>query len=154
MAIVAAVAVSRAPTPAGAPSARANLNVGLAIDRAYVGGGGGQSNNGPLALVGTIGQPSASLVRGGPFALYGGFAFRATVVQRGDCNHDAAIDAGDLSGLLLEVFDGDGVLDGDVPSGSYAGDAVGCDANADGLVSAPDFTCVVLEVFRGLAACG
>lgn len=120
---------------------------------AITGGSGTISTGGGLALRGAVGQLDAGLVKGGPFALYGGYWFRSAVVTRGNCNHDATINAGDLSALPLEVFDGDGVLASAVAGGTFAGDPVGCDANADGWVDAGDVSCTVLELFGGLAAC-
>jgi len=65
----------------------------------------------------------------------------------GDCNLDAVIDAGDISALILEFFDGDGSLPAGVPGGSFHGDPVGCNPNGDNLVEAADLPCLVLALF-------
>jgi hypothetical protein len=75
-------------------------------------------------------------------------------IQRGDCNADRTVNAGDVSGMVLEVFDGDGVAAVDAPGGSFAGHIVGCDANADLAVNAGDISCAVLLIFNGPGACG
>jgi hypothetical protein len=72
----------------------------------------------------------------------------------GDCNGDGAVDAGDISALVLEIFDGDGSDPADTPGGTFPGDPVGCDANCDGVVDAGDISCVVLIIFNGPGACG
>ena len=72
----------------------------------------------------------------------------------GDCNGDGAVDAGDISALILEIFDGDGNNPADTPGGTFPGDPVGCDANCDGVVDAGDISCVVLLIFGGSGACG
>jgi hypothetical protein len=72
----------------------------------------------------------------------------------GDCNGDGAVDAGDISALALEIFDGDGSDPADTPGGTFPGDPVGCDANCDGVVDAGDISCVVLIIFNGPGACG
>jgi hypothetical protein len=75
-------------------------------------------------------------------------------VQRGDCNSDGRVDAGDISALVLEIFDGDGMLASDAPYGSFYGNPLGCDANADGRIDAGDIPCTVLIYFEGPGACG
>jgi len=72
----------------------------------------------------------------------------------GDCNADQAVDAGDISALVLEVFDGDGGFWMDTPGGSFPGSPVGCDANIDTAVDAGDISCTVLLIFNGAGACG
>jgi hypothetical protein len=39
----------------------------------------------------------------------------------GDCNADLKVDAGDISALVLEIFDGDGELPANTPKGSFKG---------------------------------
>ncbi len=73
---------------------------------------------------------------------------------RGDCNADDAVDAADVSGLVLEIFDGDGANPLDVPGGSFAGDPIGCNANADTVVDAGDLSCTVRLVFGSPGGCG
>jgi hypothetical protein len=72
----------------------------------------------------------------------------------GDCNGDGLVDAGDISALVLEIFDGDGNIPADTPGGTFAGDPVGSDANEDGVVDAGDISCTVLLIFNGPGACG
>ena len=66
---------------------------------------------------------------------------------RGDCNADNAVNAADVSGLVLEIFDGDGTNPSAVPGGTFLGDPIGCNANADALVDAGDLACVVRLIF-------
>ncbi len=75
------------------------------------------------------------------------------VPARGDCNGDGGVNAGDLSALSLEIFDGDGVLAVDVPGGTFAGQPTGCDSNGDNLVTAGDVSCTVLLIFEGPGTC-
>ena len=70
----------------------------------------------------------------------------------GDCNGDGTVDAGDLSALVLEIFDGDGVLPVDTPNVNpatnvFEGNAVGCNPNQDYIVDAGDISCTVLVIF-------
>jgi hypothetical protein len=74
-------------------------------------------------------------------------------VGRGDCNADGAVNAGDLSALPLEIFDGDGLAAGAAGGGTFIGSPVGCDANRDTLITAGDISCTVLILFDGPAAC-
>lgn len=71
----------------------------------------------------------------------------------GDCNRDDRVDAGDISALVLEIFDGDGSDPQQTPTGSFAGDPVGCDANEDGLIDAGDLSCTPLLIFNGPGVC-
>ncbi|MEM6797794.1 MAG: hypothetical protein AAF725_27745, partial [Acidobacteriota bacterium] len=68
-------------------------------------------------------------------------SFRLLDGLRGDCSGDGVVDAGDFTACGLELFDGDGDFWLDVVSGSFAGDPVGCDANADAVVDAGDVAC-------------
>ena len=70
----------------------------------------------------------------------------------GDCNSDSVVDAGDLSALALEIFDGDGESPANAANGTFAG-GQGCDANADDTIDAGDITCTVLIIFDGPEAC-
>jgi hypothetical protein len=72
----------------------------------------------------------------------------------GDCNGDGVRNAGDLSALVLEIFDGDGSHRGSTPGGTFAGFPLGCDANGDLTVNAGDLSCTVLQIFNGPGACG
>ncbi|UCD34943.1 MAG: hypothetical protein JSU90_11725 [Nitrospiraceae bacterium] len=75
------------------------------------------------------------------------------VVTPGDCNGDGKVDAGDISSLVMEIFDGDGNLPADAPGGTFPGDPVGSDANSDGLVDMQDISCTVHIIFSGPGAC-
>jgi hypothetical protein len=77
----------------------------------------------------------------------------------GDCNGDNRIDAGDLSALVLEIFDGDGMLPGDTPNVNpvtnlFAGNAVGCNPNQDYVVDAGDISCTVNIIFGDTGCTG
>ena len=72
---------------------------------------------------------------------------------RGDCNHDGALTAADMSAIVLEIFDGDGVLPANVPGGTFNGDPIGCNANADSIVDAGDLSCAARLLFN-LPGCG
>lgn len=74
----------------------------------------------------------------------------------GDCNDDGVVDAGDISALILEIFDGDGSLATNTGGGSFAG-THHCDANDDTVVDAGDISCTILIIFEGfdgLLTCG
>jgi hypothetical protein len=62
----------------------------------------------------------------------------------GDCNGDGRVDAADLTALVLEIFDYDGVLPIDTPGSTFAGNPVGCNPNGDDIVNAGDISCTVL----------
>ncbi len=66
---------------------------------------------------------------------------------RGDCNSNGVVTAADLSSLVLELFDEDGDRWLDVRGGSFAGDPVGCDANAEEIVNSGDLSCTSLIIF-------
>ncbi len=72
--------------------------------------------------------------------------------QPGDCNGDTTVDAGDLSALVLEIFDGDGNSATSAGGGSFPG-TTGCDADLDGVVKASDLSCTTLLIFNGPATC-
>jgi hypothetical protein len=83
----------------------------------------------------------------------GGFV-RIGEGTRGDCNGNGLVEAGDLSALVNEFFDGDGSLPQDVPGGTFPGNPVGCNSNADHVVDAGDLSCTVDIIFNGQnAAC-
>jgi hypothetical protein len=75
------------------------------------------------------------------------------VVTPGDCNFDAIVNAGDLSALGLELFDGDGQEPFAVRGGTFPGEPAGCNANSDAAVDAADISCTVLLIFAGPGAC-
>jgi Tol biopolymer transport system component len=72
----------------------------------------------------------------------------------GDCNGDTDVDAGDLSALVLEIFDGDGNVPGDAPYGEFGGGTVGCNPNQDLQIDAGDVSCEVMLLFNPSAPCG
>lgn len=65
----------------------------------------------------------------------------------GDCNGDTGVNAGDLTGMVLEIFDGDPPDPGSTPWGTFAGNAIGCNPNQDFMVDAGDVSCVVPLIF-------
>jgi uncharacterized repeat protein (TIGR01451 family) len=72
----------------------------------------------------------------------------------GDCNADQNVNAGDLSALVLEIFDADGNQPADVGQQGFIGDPLGCNPNQDTAVDAGDLSCLVLILFDGADACG
>ena len=72
---------------------------------------------------------------------------------RGDCNADNVVNAADVSGLVLELFDSDGTNPAAVPGGTFSGDPIGCNANADAIVDAGDLACVVRLIFGSAGGC-
>lgn len=83
----------------------------------------------------------------------GGVLISGDAIPFGDCNGDDTVDAGDISALILEIFDGDGDFWTDAPGGTFAGTET-CDANEDTLLNAADISCTVLLIFNGPGACG
>jgi hypothetical protein len=71
----------------------------------------------------------------------------------GDCNGDGRLDAGDISAVVLEIFDGDGDSPADAGGGSFSGTANGCDSNGDEVIDAGDISCTLLRIF-GASNCG
>ena len=82
---------------------------------------------------------------------------------RGDCNGDgpqrvangqAPVTAADLQAVISEIFDGDGDLAINTPGGTFAGNPIGCDANADpnSKITAADLQCIITIIFGGV--CG
>lgn len=63
--------------------------------------------------------------------------YRLVTPRAGDCNGDGALDARDLDALNAELADGSIQPSPAVHGGAHAG-SLGCDANADGQVSAAD----------------
>ena len=59
----------------------------------------------------------------------------------GDCNADGTVNAGDLSAIVLEIFE----------PGKFGNP--GCDSNTDTLTNAGDLSCTVLIIFNGQGAC-
>ena len=113
----------------------------------------GSVNN---ARVGFSSHPMASFGSNGQSILgYASDGFvRILPGKLGDCNGDNTVDAGDLSALVLEFFDGDGVLPANTPGGTFAGNPIGCNPNQDMVVDAGDLSCTVLIIWGGgSAAC-
>ncbi len=84
---------------------------------------------------------------------------------RGDCNANGLVSAGDFIAGVLEIFDTDDEYNGNpawwlTNTGSYAGSARGCDANAGengaahtaDSITIADITCIVL-IFFGDGSC-
>jgi hypothetical protein len=71
----------------------------------------------------------------------------------GDCNGDGIRDAGDISGLVNEIFDADGNLPANVPLSTFAGSPVGCNPNNDTIIDAGDVSCMAKLMF-GTACSG
>ncbi len=72
----------------------------------------------------------------------------------GDCNGDGLVNAGDLSALVLEIFDGDDILPEDTPGGTFPGNPVGCNPNQDYVVDAGDLSCTVMIIFGNTGCTG
>ena len=87
----------------------------------------------------TLGQNVPGTFSNGSVDIFGGL--------RGDCNGDGFVNAADLVACGLEAFDGDGNFWLDVPGGSFHGNPVGCDANADTIVDAGDLSCKINLIF-------
>lgn len=78
--------------------------------------------------------------------------------ERGDCNSDEAINAGDLPAIVIEYFDDGSEEHGTgnslasnswlwSPEGVYSGSAIGCDANADRILASGDIGCTARKIF-------
>ncbi|MFQ5814196.1 MAG: hypothetical protein ACE5I2_13555, partial [Anaerolineae bacterium] len=104
------------------------------------------SDDPPASFGNTDGQSVPGITSNGSVKIQSGTA--------GDCNGDLAVDAGDISALTLEIFDGDGNNPADTPGGTFPGDPVGCNANEDAVVDAGDITCTALLIFNAPGACG
>ncbi len=72
----------------------------------------------------------------------------------GDCNGNGIIDAGDLTAIGLEYFDGDGLKWWNAYHGSYTDfSPYGCNANKDMNIDAGDLTCTVRKFFNNAYVC-
>jgi hypothetical protein len=71
----------RSILPIGFGLLAAAASARLSIDWFTMDGGGGTSTNGQYSLTGTIGQPDAGAMSGGPYSLIGGFWGIVAVVQ-------------------------------------------------------------------------
>jgi hypothetical protein len=99
----------------------------------------------PRASFGINGISLPGITSDGSVVVFGGIL--------GDCNDDQAVDAGDLTALVLEIFDGDGNVPANVPEGTFVGNPVGCNPNQDLLVDAGDISCEVMLIFDPYAPC-
>lgn len=90
------------------------------------GGGTTLCTGGAFELGGTIGQPDASTLTGGPFTVVGGFwavSLGGVCNLPGDLNQNGSVDLSDLSSLLANF----GVASG----ATYAGGDVDLDGDVD-----------------------
>ena len=103
-------------------------------------------------------HPAAATADVGPVYLVGGQATGQDLVlataRPGDCNNDLVVNAGDLSALMIELFDEDGSVPADVAGSTFPGSPIGCNPNGDGAVDAADLICAVRMTFGGPGACG
>jgi len=90
------------------------------------GGGVMRSSGGSFVLSGTIGQPDAGVMSGGPFELTGGFWFET---PPGDCNANGVVGLMDHEALVA-------CLTG--PAGNLAAECACFDINSDGVVDLAD----------------
>lgn len=72
---------------------------------------------------------------------------------RGDCNADLIVNNGDVTALTSEIFDKDGGTPVNVPAGTFTGDSIGCNSNADQVVDAGDLACLSLIINDFAAVC-
>ena len=99
----------------------------------------------PRASFGSNGQSIPGTTADGSVVVLTGYL--------GDCNSDGKVDAGDLTAIVLEIFDGDGNVPADVPGGTFPGNPVGCNPNQDLVVDAGDISCEVMVIFDPYASC-
>ena len=99
----------------------------------------------PRASFGMNGQSIPGTTADGSVVVLGGYL--------GDCNDDGAVNAGDLTALVLEIFDGDGNVPANVPLGTFPGNPIGCNPNQDLVVDAGDISCEVMLIFDSHTAC-
>lgn len=76
-----------------------------------------------------------------------------TPILLGDCNGDLTVNAGDMSALVLELFDMDGSNPRDTRLDGFLGVGLACDPNRDNNIDAGDLSCTVLLLFDGPGAC-
>ena len=77
--------------------------------------------------------------------------YRLIAPQRGDCNGDGAVDAGDIAALLQELLDGNPQPATAAQTGAYPG-SWGCDANGDGVIDSRDLTALISMISPRLRA--
>jgi len=110
---------------------------------------GNQSLNDMTMLVPLTGGQTYYVMISDPNQVGGTFTFSAfTDIGYGDCNADTTVDAGDLSALRLEIFDGDASTSNASLNGSFEGHPLGCDANDDRAIDAGDLSCTRLIIFN------
>lgn len=97
-------------------------------------GGGMHSSGGAFQLSGTVGQPDAGVMAGGPFQLTGGFWFQ---IPPADCNEDGIANLLDHT-TFTECLSG--------PSNSFLSGCECFDMNLSGAVDLRDFS-VAQNVF-------
>lgn len=108
------------------------------ISRKTVDGGGGmRSTGGSFELSGTIGQPDAGALTGGPFVLNGGFWFP---LAASDCNVDGIVDLYDYVPFVDCVTGPD--------SGSVSAGCTCADQDQDGDVDLSDWGALQMEFGR------
>jgi len=110
-------------------AASASVTAQLEIVRSTVDGGGViNSIGGTFELSGTIGQPDAGLMTGGPFEVTGGFWF---AIPPADCNEDGLVNLLDHK-ALVQCLSG--------PGGPAAAGSCRClDVDQNGTVDLGDF---------------
>jgi len=74
--------------------------------------------------------------------------------NRGDCNNDGSVNAGDFSAIVLETFDADEPWWLNAPQSTFPGSPRGCDANASEYIDVADVVCTVLVVFGNSSCTG
>jgi hypothetical protein len=89
-----------------------------------------------------------------PLTVIGQASLLSPLRLSGDCNDDGFVDAGDVTALILEIFDADGWDPLDAPQSDFDGTAVGCNSNADSIVDAADISCLMWLIFGGPCSCG
>ena len=102
------------------------------IDWYTIDGGGGTSSGGVYEISGTIGQPDAGALSGGPYVVEGGFWPGISGVEScaGDTNGDGLVDVDDLLNVIL---------DWDTDGSAHNGDV-----DDNGTVNVDDLTTVIL----------
>ncbi len=66
---------------------------------------------------------------------------------RGDCNNDGVVNVADVISCELELTDGDDPDWLAAPGGTFPGNPVGCDSNADAVIDAGDLSCTSMLIF-------
>ena len=100
----------------------------------------------PPPLFTAQGQPVLGTATAGAVAVTNRWA-------AGDANGDGRTDAGDLSALVLEIFDGDGSDWLRTPGGTFRAEPAGADAHRDAAVDVADLVCTSLILFDAASPC-